>query len=426
MASISHSNSSPEGAPNSRPEPVCRSCGQGQLQSILNLGATPLVARFLDRSNYLDPEPYFPLELVFCSGCTLVQILETVRAEDLFQDDYPYYSSVSDAWVEHCCMHAQNLMQKRELDSQSLVVELASNDGCLLKNFVQAGIPSLGIDPAEGPAAAAVMSGVPTLVEFFSEELAHHLVSQGKTADLILGNNVLAHSTDTNDFVAGVAALLKDDGIAVFEMPYLKELIDHTEFDTIYHEHLCYFSVHALEALFHRHGLFLNDVEALPTHGGSIRITVAKIASPSMAKLRFLREEEMAGMLGFEYYADFAQNVKHLVEDLRQLLKKLKSGGARIAAYGAAAKGCVLLNYAGIGDDLLDYVVDKSLHKQGKQMPGVHLPVYAPEHLTNDAPDYLLLLSWNFREEILAQQKAYTDCGGKFILPVPFPHIHSS
>ena len=353
----------------------------------------------------------------------MVQIMETVAREILCDADDPYYSSFSEALLKHSRENALELIEMRKLGPESLVVELASNDGYLLKNFVEKGIPVQGIDPAPGPAAAAEKIGVPTRVTFFTEALAEELCGEGTKADVIIGNNVLAQVADTNGFVRGIAKLLQDDGVAVMEVPYLRDLIDHTEFDTIYHEHLCYLSVTALDNLFQRHGLWLNDIRRLSIHGGSLRLYVepTKKARPNVDAL--LDEERKLGMTGAEYYAEFGQHVASLLEQVREIIQGVKADGKRVAAYGAAAKGAIMLNALGLNASTYEFVVDRNVHKQGKYMPGVHVPILDPAELLKRMPDYTLILPWNFRDEILEQQAEYRKKGGQFIVPIPKPEI---
>ncbi len=405
------------------PVPDCRSCGDAGLAPVLFLGETPLADRLLTDSMLAEPEPVFPLTLRFCAQCGLVQISECVAPEQLYCEDYPYYSSFSDALLKHSRDNVEELIERRKLDQDSLAVELASNDGYLLKNFVERGIPVLGIDPAEGPAKAALDAGVETMCTFFTERFARELVSDGRRADIIIGNNVLAHVPDLNGFVAGIRTLLKEDGVAVIEVPYVKDLIDHCEFDTIYHEHLCYFSVTALRRLFARHSLSLNDVRRLPIHGGSLRLYVGQREEVSPAVEALLGEERAAGVDQIRVYEDFAQRVERIGESLLELLRGLKADGKRIAAYGAAAKGATLINYVGIGTGLIDFVVDRNTHKQGRHMPGQHIPIFPCETLVSERPDYCLLLAWNFADEIMNQQAEYIRRGGRFIVPVPTPRI---
>jgi SAM-dependent methyltransferase len=352
-----------------------------------------------------------------------VQILETVNPELLFCDNYPYFSSFSDTLLEHSRSNVEELVRVRNLGRESLVVELASNDGYLLQFYQRAGVPVLGIDPAEGPARRAIEKGIPTEITFFSSELARRLVAAGQRADVVHANNVLAHVADTNGFVAGIALILKDDGVAVIEHPYVRDLIEHVEFDTIYHEHLCYFSVLALDKLFRRHGLYLQDIRHLPIHGGSLRLYVGKVDQPSVAVRQLLDGERVAGMDRLDYYRNFSGRIMKLCEDLRGLLEGLKANGARIAAYGAAAKGSTLINVAGIDNRLLDFVVDRNVHKQGRYMPGKHMPILPPEALLARMPEYTLLLSWNFANEILNNRRSIGAAGASSSYPVPEPRI---
>ncbi|MDY6989597.1 MAG: class I SAM-dependent methyltransferase [Thermodesulfobacteriota bacterium] len=401
----------------------CRSCGQPGLEVFLDLGKTPLADRLLTEKQLKQPESHHPLEAAFCSNCSLVQILETVPPERLFCDEYPYYSSFSPSLLAHSRENASHLIKTRGLGTESYVVELASNDGYLLKNYLDAAIRCLGIDPAEGPAKAAEKIGVPTKCAFFTEQLARQFRDEGKRADVIHANNVLAHVQDTNGFVRGISILLKDNGVAVIEVPYVKDMVDHCEFDTIYHEHLCYFSVTALDNLFRRHGLFINDLKRLPIHGGSLRLYVGHVDSPSDAVQSLVKHEQKEGVDQLMYYADFSAKVNRVKDSLLDLLDSLKRQGKRIAAYGAAAKGATLINYVGVGKDLLDFVVDRNVHKQGKYMPGKHLPIFGTERLLEELPDYVLLLAWNFAKEIVEQQSDYCQRGGRFILPVPEPRV---
>lgn len=401
----------------------CRSCGQAGLLPVVDLGAMPLSDGLRTPAQLAQDEGRFPLEVAFCPACTLVQILHTVPPEKLFCEDYPYYSSFSTALLEHSRANALNLIATRKLGPDSLVVELASNDGYLLKNFVEAGVPVLGIDPAEGPARAAEKIGVPTMCTFFSRDLARRLVAEGRSADVIIANNVLAHVADTNGFVEGIATLLKPEGTAVIEAPYLRELISHCEFDTIYHEHLCYFSVTALDKLFRRHGLYLNDVELLSIHGGSLRLYVGRREAVRQSVSDLLAEEAQRGMTRHDYYVGFGDRVRAVGEAMRTLLADLKAQGKRVAAYGAAAKGAIMLNYIGSAAEAIEFVADRNVHKQGKYMPGLRIPICEPERLLAEMPDYVVLLPWNFKDEILSQQAEYRRRGGKFIVPIPTPTI---
>ena len=401
----------------------CRSCHSTDLTIFLSLGNLPLSDGLLEPRQLVDNEPRYPLDVAFCGSCSLVQILETVPPEELFGADYPYFSSFTDTLLRHSEANVKERIAERKLGADSLVVELASNDGYLLQYYKSAGVPVLGIDPAPGPVAAAREKGIETLQAFFGNDFARDLAAKGRRADVIHANNVLAHVADTNGFVAGIATLLKDDGVAVIECPYVKDLIEHGEFDTIYHEHLCYFSVTALRALFSRHGLYVTRVVPLAIHGGSLRVFVEKENRPEESVQQYIESEQRLGLDRLDYYADFSKRVDQIRTELSDLLHGLKDRKARIVGYGAAAKGTIMLNYVGIGQETLDFVVDRNIHKQGRYIPGVRLPIAAPERVLAEQPDYVLILPWNFKDEIMAQQAEYRRRGGKFIVPVPRPTI---
>lgn len=397
---------------------ACRSCGGSDLEPFLSFGEMPLTDSYLRQDQLEEPEKTYPLDVAFCHDCSLVQIMHTVPPSEMFED-YQYYSSVSPALLAHSRDHALRLIADRDLGPDDLVIEIASNDGYLLKNFVDVGIPVLGIDPARGPAEAAEAIGVQTLCEFLDSSLAQRLKDEGAQAQVIIANNVLAHVPDPNGFVKGISLLLAEDGIAQIEVPYLKDLIDKLEFDTIYHEHVFYFSVTALKALFDRHGISLRNIEHLDIHGGSLRLTLDFGTEPSEVVATYLDEEAASGMDRFEYYAGFADRIKRVQTNLRTHLGWLKGMGKRIAAYGAAAKGTVLLNSSGIDRQFIDYVADKSPHKQGLFLPGLKIPIVGPERLLEEHPDEVLLLAWNFKDEIVEEQREYLRAGGTFLIPIP-------
>lgn len=397
----------------------CRLCGSGALEMVLSLGEMPLANMLLAEEELHLTEERYPLNLLFCNDCSLVQIRENVSPEKLFRE-YLYFSSFSETTLKNAAEIAERMISEQHLDRGNLVAEVASNDGYLLQNFKKKGIPVLGIEPAENIAVVAREKGIPTRSEFFGRDLAEALVEEGLKADLIFANNVLAHVPDLNGFVQGLKIFLKESGSSVIEVPYVRDMVEKGEFDTIYHEHLCYFSVTALDRLFRKNGMQLYDVERISIHGGSLRLFAAPAGLPRSGSVeRILAEESGRGIDRPAYYQDFAGRVECLKNELRELLARLKGEGRRIAAYGAAAKGATMLNYFQIGGETLDFVVDRSTYKQGLYMPGSRVPISDPRLLLEERPDYVLLLAWNFAEEILEQQSAYRAAGGKFIIPIP-------
>ena len=398
----------------------CRSCG-GELEVVLDLGRTPLANSLLRKEDLDGPEPRFPLRLAVCHDCALAQLVETVPPEALFSD-YPYFSSFSDTMVRSAGELVGRLVKDRGLGSGSLALEVASNDGYLLRHYLSAGVPVLGVEPARNIATQAEADGIPTLCEFFGRDVGGRLRDEGRLADTLHANNVVAHVPDLNGLFAGFEAVLKPGGLLVIEVPHVLEMVERLEFDTIYHEHVFYFSLLALEPVFARHGLRVVDVEALPIHGGSLRLFGAREGEPSAAVEELREKERAAGADSVAFYRDFRERVDDLGARLRSLLDTRRRAG-RIAAYGASAKGSTLLNYFGIGSETIDFVADRSTVKQGLFTPGTHLPVLPPEVLLERMPESVLLLTWNFADEILEQQHEYRERGGQFIVPVPEPRL---
>ena len=405
----------------------CRSCGGRLTVTMADLGLQPASNAFLASLQAARDEKRYPLRAKVCEICKLVQLDYDVAPQELF-GNYVYFSSYSDQWLAHAKEYCGMARRRFALGAQSLVVELASNDGYLLKNFIEMGVPVLGIDPSGTVAAAAEKIGVPTLVEFFGEELAQDLAAKGRQADLIIANNVLAHVPRLNDFVAGIARLLKPGGTATIEFPHLLELIEHVEFDTIYHEHFSYFSLYAIEQVFSRHGLRLYDVEQLPTHGGSLRIFAAHAHRKDLedsALLRTVRASEgAAGLADLSSYLRFAARVESCRRSLLEFLGEAKREGRTVAAYGAAAKGNTLLNFCALTPADIPQVADRNPHKQSKFLPGTHIPVVSPETLLQSKPDYVLILPWNLQQEIRQQLREINQWGGRFVTPVPLVRVY--
>lgn len=402
---------------------TCRGCQHEGLEPVLDFGHMPASDRFLNQDELSRPEPRYPLELAFCGHCSLLQILETVDPQALFGENYLYYSSYSDSWLTHSKTSANGIISRYGLDENSLVLELASNDGYLLQFFKQQGVPVLGIDPAPGPAAAAGDKGIETINRFFTTRLAEELIAEGVKADVVITKNVLAHIADMHDFIQGIDIILKTEGAWIIEVPYVRDLVEGGAFDTIYHEHLCYFSVKALQQLLARHQLSINEIHRLDSHGGSLRLHVGRNTRVDESVTRLLDEECSAGLHEVDYYQEFAGGVVETSASISALLENLAAQGHHIAAYGAAAKGTILLNCLGDAARHIAYVADRNVFKQGKWIPGVQIPILPPDTIISDRPDYLLLLPWNLQHEILAQQQAYRDRGGKFIIPLPAPRI---
>jgi 2-polyprenyl-3-methyl-5-hydroxy-6-metoxy-1,4-benzoquinol methylase len=406
---------------------LCRFCGAALKRTFVDLGMSPLCESYLSADQLNRMEPFFPLHVYVCERCFLVQLEEFVSPEEIFTE-YAYFSSYSDTWLQHARAYTDSMVERFHLDERSKVVEVASNDGYLLQYFVEKGVPVLGIEPARNVAKVAIEKGVPTLMEFFGQECAYRLAAEGGHADLIAGNNVLAQVPDINDFVAGLKILLKPQGVITIEFPHLMSLVAENQFDTIYHEHFSYFSFITAEKIFAAHGLTLFDVEELPTHGGSLRIYACHNEDPSKPVSRRAAElkhrERQAGMMGMAYYTAFDEQVKETKRKLLEFLIRVKRSGKIIAGYGAPGKGNTLLNYCGVRTDILDYTVDRNPYKQGKFLPGTHIPIYHPDKIGETKPDYLLILPWNFKDEIMQQMGFIRDWGGQFVVPIPEAKVY--
>jgi hypothetical protein len=401
---------------------ACRFCGAPLTHTFVDLGMSPLCESYLRADQLNAMEPFYPLHAWVCECCYLVQLEEYVSPAEIFTE-YAYFSSYADTWLEHARTYVEQMTVRFGLHAGSQVVEVASNDGYLLQYFVQAGIPALGVEPAANVAEAAIAKGVPTRVEFFGVDCARRMVAEGLAADLIAGNNVLAQVPDLNDFVGGLKVLLKPTGVITVEFPHLMRLMAGNQFDTIYHEHFSYFSFVTAEKIFAAHGLTVFDVEELSTHGGSLRIyarhaeNTAQAVTPRVAELR--SREVAGGFTTMAAYASFHEQVKATKRSLLAFLIEARAGGKRVAGYGAPGKGNTLLNYCGIRTDLLDFTVDRNPYKQGMFLPGTHIPIHHPDAIADAQPDYVLILPWNFKDEIMQQLAYIRHWGGQFVLPIP-------
>lgn len=401
---------------------ACRFCGAGIRKTFVDLGMSPLCETYPGPAEINRGETYFPLHVYVCGHCFLVQLDQYESAENIF-GDYLYFSSYSDSWLRHSENYCNMMIRRLGLNEQSFVVEVASNDGYLLQYFVQRNVPVLGIEPAANVAKVAVEKGVPSLVRFFGVELAEELVASGPSADLILGNNVLAQVPDLNDFVEGLKIMLKPHGVLTLEFPHLLRLIEHNEFDTIYHEHFSYFSLHTTERILQAHGLRLFDVDELPSHGGSLRVYACRSEDQTHVRQanvgKVIGDEEAAGLDSLAGYVSFAQQVKQTKLALLDFLVNAARQGKSVAGYGAPGKSATLLHYCGIGRDLIDYTVDRSPHKQGRFLPGTHIPIYHPDRILETRPDYVVILPWNLKREIMQQLQYIREWGGRFVIPIP-------
>jgi len=408
--------------------PPCRLCSAPLRETFIDLGMSPLANSYLQRDDLSGIEPFYPLHARVCERCYLVQLDEVVSAAKIFKD-YAYFSSFSDTWLMHAADYTAQMVKRLSLDPSSMVVEVASNDGYLLQYFRALGIPVLGIEPAENVARAAQQKGIPTLVKFFGTATAKELARANTRADLLVGNNVLAHVPDLNDFVSGLKLVLKPHGVISMEFPHLLHLIEGNQFDTIYHEHLYYFALFPVAKLLGAHGLTLFDVEQLPTHGGSLRVYVRHeedLTKPITEGVRYVQSlEERAGLTRLETYRRFADQVHDTKKKLLELLSTVKSQGRTIVGYGAPAKGNTLLNYCGIRGDSISFTVDRSPHKQGRFLPGTHIPIEHPDRVREVKPDYVFILPWNLKDEIMQQLAYIREWKGKFLVPIPVPRVYA-
>ena len=404
--------------------PSCRLCGAELIHTFADLGTTPLANGYLEPRQLAEGEVFYPLHAYVCATCFLVQLPVAVTPDAIFTE-YAYFSSVSDSWVEHARRYAETAIERFGLGSDSLVVELASNDGYLLQHFVARGVPVQGVEPAANVAAAAVAAGIPTLVTFFGREVGEALAAEGRQADLIVGNNVLAHVPDMHDFIGGARALLRQGGTITMEFPHLLRLLEQHQFDTIYHEHFSYISLLAASRLFAEHGLEIVDVDELPTHGGSLRIYAQAAGETEVgsAVTELLERERVSGLENLATYEAFETGVRATKQALLRFLLEAAGRGETVVAYGAAAKGNTLLNYCGVKEDLVQYVVDRSPHKQGLHLPGSRLAIRHPDTLAETRADYLLLLAWNLADEIMGQMEHVREWGCRFVVPIPTTRV---
>jgi len=401
----------------------CRFCRNSLRVSVADLGMSPVSNNNIKPERLTAMEPFYPLHAYVCEACWLVQLGQFQAADEIFNDEYAYFSSYSKSWLEHARQYSLKVIERFSFDQDSLVVEIASNDGYLLRNFNEKGIRILGVEPCANVAKAAEEIGIPSLIKFFGVKMAEEMVEDGIRADLLVGNNVLAHVPDLNDFVKGMKTLLSPQGVITMEFPHLKKLIESNQFDTIYHEHFSYFSLLTVEKVFAAFGLVIFDVEEMPTHGGSLRIYArhdSDTSKPVLEAVNNLREQEIeAGFKDTGVYARFAEQVKETKRKLLSFLIEVKRQGKTVVGYGAPAKGNTLLNYCGIGNDFIDYTVDLSPHKQGLYLPGTHLPIFPPERINETKPDYVLILPWNLKEEVMNQMAHIREWGGQFVVPIP-------
>lgn len=404
----------------------CRFCNKDLIYTFIDLGSSPLANSYLRSEDLYKPEPFYPLHVYICDNCYLAQLPVFEPPENIFCD-YAYFSSYSESWLRHAMNYAETMTRRFRYNSNSLIIEIASNDGYLLQFFKEKKIPVLGIEPARNVAEAAIEKGIPTIVKFFNTSLASELKLEGKLADLLIGNNVLAHVPNLNDFIKGMKIILKPKGLITMEFPHLLRLIEENQFDTIYHEHFSYFSFITVERIFSHHGLMIFDVDEIPTHGGSLRIYACHIESKReiSEKVQELKErEERIGITDMDFYHSFSEKVKSTKREILNFLIDIKESGKKIAAYGAPAKGNTLLNYCGIRTDFIDFTVDRNPHKQGCYLPGSRIPIYHPDKLKEGRPDYVVILPWNIRDEIIEQVSYIRDWGGRFVTLIPSVRVY--